>query len=357
MTYQCRIKLISHVDHGNIILGEVSESLKQKSYENEFTAAGTSGKILTLENLRPGLDKGIELISFEIDGFSLPEPEAFTRFEMLDNPYVDNEIIEEKELFFNGELSYQIDKDKLCWFPTFYSKNKIDYVYPNNIATCTGVEGCWKGENVEHTNEYFNVPFDPSMSPKQGDNFALGCSITYGTSVDRSRTWPALLGYNNFGVPGLGVDGIFYNAKRLIESFRPRRMIILFPNLERRLLEFERRGHFFKIPILVNQSEEFLDRDFYWITANELRELEERTRRQIVKDEDNAHSKKFLQMISALPCDILVSSWNKKTYEILPRYFKNVLPFFDKVDSGFDGVHNGPKSHRNWIETLKNHNI
>ena len=357
MTYQCRIKFISHVDHGDITVGQLSEGLQLKTYEHEFTASGTSGKILSLKNLKPGLNKGVELISFEVDGFNLPEPKEFTRFEMLDNPYVDNKIIEEKELFFNGELSYQIDEDRLRWFPTYYSKKKIDFVYPNNLATCTGIEGCWEGEDVEHTKEYLNVPFDPSMSPKQGDNFALGCSQTYGTAVDKNITWPALIGYRNFGFSGAGIDSIYYNASRIIELFNPSSLIIMFPTLSRRLLEFQKGEHFFRIPVSVNEFDKVYGRDHYWIGSEELEKMLSNVQRRIVLDQYNDYSKHYLQKISALPCDIRVSSWNQETYEILPNYFQKVLPFFDKIDRALDGAHHGPKSHKNWIEKLENHNI
>jgi hypothetical protein len=357
MTYQCRIKFISHVDHGDIILGKTSKSLSQKTYEHEFTASADTGKILSLRNLRPGLDRGIELISFEIDGFNLPEPKEFTRFKMLDNPYVENKIIKEKELFFNGELEFEINEDRLCWFPTYYSKNKIDFVYQNNLATCTGAEGCWGGEDVEHTKEYFNVPFDPSISPKQGDNFALGCSQTYGTSMDKARTWPALMGYRNFGVPAGGIDSIYYNAHRIIELYKPGSMIIMFPTLTRRLIEFQKGDYFFRVPAHLNHLEEVFDRDYYWIKSDKLSQMLSAVIQEIVTDEENEYSKKFLQLISTLPCDISVSSWDQETYEILPNYFKKILPFFDRLDRASDSTHYGPKSHKNWVEKLKNHKI
>ena len=97
MTYQCKIKFTSHVDHGDIIIGKVAKSLLRKTYEHEFTASETKERIFSLKNLSTGLDKGVELISFEIDGFTLPDPKKFTCFKMEGNPYVDNTILKEKE--------------------------------------------------------------------------------------------------------------------------------------------------------------------------------------------------------------------------------------------------------------------
>ena len=331
MIYQVKIKIQSHVEQGNIIIGDQSLPLSKKIFEQEFNTTGSTEKILSIDGLSPGLDKAVEIKWCEIDGYVLQEPEIFFTFQMLGNPYVENVSIKEKVIAFNGDLEFKVDQDRLLYFPYHYSKNRIDFVYNNH--------------------------FGKFQAPNPAGKIALGCSQTYGWGMDKSYAWPALLGYDNYGVPGLGVDGIFYNAKKLIESFQPQRMIIMFPNLERRLLELERRGHFFKIPILVNQNEELLDRDFFWIKGEELKELAEETRKQMVKDEDNVHSKKFLQMISALPCDIWVSSWDRQTYDILPRYFKNVLPYFEKFDRASDDVHHGPKSHEKWAKNVKNHNI
>ena len=353
MTFRCRLKIRSHVDHGDIMIGEESHSLSKKIYEYEFTSLGSREKILSLKNLAPGLDEGVELISCEIDGLLLSNPEEFTSFQMLDNPYVDNRLIKERNLVFNGDLEFKIDKDELYRFPTYYSKNKIDFVYRNNLATCQGVEGCWQDEKTSHSSHYLNVPYHPSVKPKMNDKFALGCSITYGTAVDRTQTWPALTGYENFGVPAAGIDSIFYNALRLVELFKPKTMIIMFPDMSRRLLEFERGGHFFKIPLTISPLGELYESNYYWMGSKELNKMVSILRRQIVIDENNDHSKHYLQKISALPCDISVSSWSQKTYDILPNYFKNILPFFEELDKAQDHTHYGPLSHKNWVEKLK----
>jgi hypothetical protein len=135
--------------------------------------------------------------------------------------------------------------------------------------------------------------------------------------------------------------------------------------MSRRLLEFERGGHFFRLPITGVTRRPFpLRYHFFqfggfgiepnfWIGSKEFNELVLQTERQMVEDENNDHSKHYLQKISALPCDIHVSSWSEKTYEILPNYFKNILPFFSMADRALDGKHYGPLSHKNWVEELK----
>lgn len=355
MTHRCRIELVSHLDHGKITMGEMSEGLSQKTYKHQFTTTGNKAKIFSLEGLSPGLDKGVELISLEIDGFRLHEVEQFTQFDMIGNPYVDNDKIKEKDFRFNGVLELDIDYSRLCWFPHYYSKRKIDFVYVNNLHTCPGVEGCWGGEDIEHREGFINAPFDHRLSPTQGDNFALGCSQTYGTAVDRDLTWPALVGYHNFGFPGAGVDSIFYNAQRIVELFKPKTMILMFPPLSRRLLEFQRGEYFFRIPCSINDlwSGELYEKDHFWIDRRQLGEMLLNIEKQMVEDTDNQYSKNFLTKISDLPCDIHVSSWDNETYKLLPKYFKNVLPFFDQIDRALDGQHHGPLSHKRWAENTK----
>ena len=101
---------------------------------------------------------------------------------------------------------------------------------------------------------------------------------------------------------------------------------------------------------------ELYEQDHYWIDSKELKELEHENQKLIIQDKDNVYSKSFLEKISKLPCDIGVSSWSPETYEILPKYFKNILPFFEKIDLALDGRHPGVKSHKNWVEKIKNHN-
>jgi len=338
MTHLVKIKIQSRIDQGTIIIDDKEQSLYKRDYHFNFSTDKSTTRLFVLKGLPTGLDQGVEIMTCEIDGYLVPDPEMFTSFQMIGNPFVENKSMIERTIFFNGALDFVMDINRLEWFPFYHSTNRIDFV--NNTQ-----------------NYQANVPYDPQIPPATGGKVALGCSQTYGYGMEKSSAWPSLLGYDNFGVPGIGIDGIYYNAKRLIELFEPRRMIIMFPNLERKLLEFERRGHFFKIPISPNDYDDLLDRDFYWITGDELKGLAEETRKQIVKDEGNAHSKKFLQMISALPCDIWVSSWDRKTYETLPRYFKNVLPQFEELDLASDGGHIGPISHEKWAKDIKNHKI
>ena len=331
MIYQVKIKIQSHVEHGNIIIGDQSLPLSKKIFEHEFNTTGSTEKILSIDGLSPGLDKAVEIEWCEIDGYVLPEPEIFFTFQMLGNPYVENVSIKEKVIAFNGDLEFKVDQDRLLYFPYHYSKNRIDFVYNNH--------------------------FGKFQAPNPAGKIALGCSQTFGIGIDKTETWPALLGYDNYGVPAIGVDAIFCNAKRIIELYQPKSMIIMFPNMDRRLLQFQKGDYYFRIPVLINHLEDLFDQDYYWIKSDELKQKISSECNEIIKDEDNEHSKKFLQLISALPCDIHVSSWSNGTYEQLPKYFKNVLPSFEGVDKSSDGQHYGPLSHKKWAESIKNHNI
>lgn len=357
MIFQCRLKIESHIDHGTIIIGGITHQLEKKTYEYEFSSEGSTQRIVSLSNLKPGLDRAVEISGLEIDSFSPPDPKHFLSFQMINNRYVDNRVINETNLVFNGDLSLEIHLDRLLYFPHYYSKKELDFVNSNNHLTCTGPEGCWDGEESVHNDLFPNLPYDPSIRPSAGDDFALGCSFTYGTAMDRSKCWPSLIGYKNFGLAGCGIDAIFYNATQLIEIFKPKKIMIVFPNLERRLLEFKSKGHHFRIPNSMYGLGELYQQDHYWIDSKELKALEQENQKLIIEDKDNVYSKSFLEKISKLPCDIGVSSWSPETYETLPKYFKNILPFFEKIDLALDGRHPGVGSHKNWVEEIKNHNI
>lgn len=369
MNYQCRIELRSHINHGEIVLGDVVHELEEKEYHHSFTSAGDRDRIISIRGLSSGLERGIEILSVEIDGFVLPERfiTLFVSFSMEGNPYVDNRVINEKEIMFNGGVVFTVDKEILMYFPWYHSKKEIDFVYLNKLATCTNSVGCWSGEGDIHPDEWPNVPYDPLIKCQKGDDFALGCSVTYGTAVEKSLTWPSLLELHNFGQPGMGVDSIYHIASQVVGKWSPGRMIILFPELSRRLIKFRRGDYHFRFPCTirgpVNLGFDPLDQsldaysDYYHLKAKELYGMFQDVKKEMVLDNGNTYSRRYLKLISELPCEIQVSSWNKETYEILPNHFKNVLPFFNRTDRALDASHPGPLSHENWVEELKNHNI
>ena len=245
------------------------------------------------------------------------------------------------------------------YFPWYHSKKEIDFVYLNQLATCTNSVGCWSGEENIHLDEWPNVPYDPLITCQNGDNFALGCSVTYGSGVEKSLTWPSLLELHNFGQPGIGVDSIYHIASQVVGKWSPGKIIIIFPELSRRLIKFTKGDYHFRFPCTINGPVNPLVAysDYYHLKAKELDGMFQDLKKEMVLDDGNTYARRYLKLISELPCEIQVSSWSQETYEILPNYFKNVLPLFNRTDRALDASHPGPLSHKNWVEELKNHNI
>lgn len=363
MTYHCRIELQSHINHGEIVLGDSIHQLEERKYQHDFTSPGDGDKIISLRGLPPGLDRGIEILSIEIDGSFLPYHliPMFLPFVMEGNLYVANQKINEKEIMFNGVFTFMVDRDRLMYFPWYYSKKEIDFIYLNRLATCTNSFGCWEAEENTHEDEWSNVPYDPSLNCNHGDNFAIGCSVTYGTAVEKNLTWPSLLGYHNFGQPGIGIDSIYHIASQIVKQWSPRKIIILFPELTRRLIKFKKGDYYFRFPCTidgpVNPKVSSGTSDFYYLKAKELDRMFEQIKKEMILDEENTYSRHHLRLLAELPCEIHVSSWHESTYKILPEFFDNVLPLFERYGMTIDGQHPDAESHKKWVENIKNHNI
>jgi hypothetical protein len=377
MKTTCLLILENNLDNGSIIIDSNPKDIKQDSFEIELEIeTDTPKSFLSLRGLTPGIkaDNGLTIKKMIVGGKSV-DPALHTSFKMIDNPYVENTIIKESTLVFNGDLSLDIEEEELFWFPHFYSDKKLDFVFQNNLATCQGYEGCWEGEQSRHQDRKLNLPFDPRIGVEKADNIALGCSVTYGSSIPLNQRWPEMLGLKNFGAPGLGIDAIYYNAKRMVDIYQPRSITILFPNMARRLIEFESKGQFFRMSCpytrkVLDNPLAFLKKfikglkndpidldtyqDHFWISRKEIERLTDEKIKEILDDVDYNHSRHNLEKIASLPCEVIVSSWDKETYEILPHYFKKILPFFEKLDTAKDGAHPGPESHKFWAGLVKN---
>lgn len=60
-----------------------------------------------------------------------------------------------------------------------------------------------------------------------GGNAAFGCSFTYGTGVNHSDTWPAILNLYNCGQPGGSNDLIVRRAVEYCETYNPECIFIM----------------------------------------------------------------------------------------------------------------------------------
>lgn len=249
---------------------------------------------------------------------------------------------------------YSIRKE--FWFPYYFSSNENDFVYSNNLATCQNEFGCTIGETKSHSKIHLNIPYHLNNFQNENKNIALGCSFTYGQGIEKCNTYPSLLGYSNYGVNGIGIDSIYLNLVNLLKEKDCEKIIILFPALERRLLRFQKKEYHFRVPVgLMSDANVLLKEDYYWASQDFLQNEIQKTMKQIVDDVENEYSIEYLKKISKLSSNIFVSSYNKTTYKILPKFFKNILPKFDKIDTAHDDIHHpGPKSHQRWVKKCFN---
>ena len=233
-----------------------------------------------------------------------------------------------------------LQEAKLKWFPYYFSKKKID----------------WVNKNHPYIKIFGNFPYDPTKRKRKFDKIALGDSVTFGNDIPAKNRYCSIVGYENFGVRGLGIDSVYYNLIQIKKLFKPKKIIILLPGCARRLISFKSKGYYFRIPGLLEMPlNDFpFDRDTFWTKKKTLHQLIENNNHKIVKDHNFSYQKKFLKKIAELDPHVMISSWSDTTYNFLPQYFTNILPKFEQVDFGEDGKHPGIISHKKWAKNIQN---
>lgn len=302
------------------------------------------------------------------------EIQDYFSLEMIDNKFVENRRIEKiSSICFNGTL--KIVLNNFFWCPYYHSSKKLDFVYNNRFL--------WKYKNTSMVpfnyddviqKRYGNRPYDESYNNnKTYDVGAFGCSITYGTGLERNTRWSNVMSNDsvNFGQPRLGIDGIYMNLKSAMKQFKWKKTVILLPNFERKLFAFRlSNGNYCRYPVTV--SAEWAPSGLqahYWknwsrcIDKKYQQYFTEKYKR-VIKDIligkiDVYWTKVFSKLIKF--CDnsnipYYISSWDSEVYKILQKQVSSskILPYFTSIDKSFDNVHPGPKSHRNWVNLCKN---
>lgn len=254
------------------------------------------------------------------------------------------------------------------WFPYYFSKNKNDYVSVNGVhSRCRSVpcpEDCQK-DNTNYWNNDINNFYIPSS--KKIEIGAYGCSFTYGVNIEQEKTWPYMLSLKkntvvaNFAVPGSGIDAIYLNIKKSFQDYKIKKIIVLFPNFERKLLRFFANEFYFKYPVSISSSWIF-DNTFStdFIKTKEIKNKIENIKKKIIKDKNNLYSKTVLSKIVKFcknnNINFYFSSWNKDVYNyILKKYEKNCLPYFDInwfKDRSVIGSHPTELHYNKWIDLI-----
>lgn len=369
----------SDILHNNIII-------KRITYD--FNNPVDRVKIFSLKNFVPGKMQSVTILSMKVNGENYTDFHKFCSFEMINNRYVDNRYLKKQNILcFNGDFYFNI-KDNLkqfLFFPYYYSSTEDDFIYNNIIHDCDNPIGCLHGsggvngdqlENIiirepYHKNKtWSNLPYD-QKNLKKGQEIELacfGCSVTYGKSIHKKDTWPQLISKNiktkiiNFGQPALGADSIYQILKNSLNEFKIKKVIILFPDLNRILAIFKKSNNFFRLPLVFirNDHSGTFYHDNFWFSLKEIGILVNEYKKNLKLDSYESNSKTFILKIKELlikkEISFLFSSWDKETYAFLELTLdrNNLLPFFETIDTSKEaGPYEkfpGPLSHKEWIK-------
>ena len=262
-----------------------------------------------------------------------------------------------------------IEEQKKFFF-WYYSTKKEDYVSQSGVHF-----RCQIPCEIDHPFYWSNVPFhNISNTDCKKDNEAFGafgCSFTYGHGLQENETWPHLLSnkfnkkFLNFGTPGIGIDGIFYNIKASIKDYTFKKIIILLPHFNRRLATLKHKDIWFRWPTLTNSptswskllpapTHENLQ------IKNEMFKIKgENNVKKIFSDTNSIYSKKVLNRMMQF-CKqhfnkIYLSTWSEEVYQyILELYPENVLPMY-KMSQKYPLVrdnHPGLEHNRQFVESI-----
>ena len=366
--------------HNNII---------SKKITYDFNNPVDRVKIFSLKNFVPGKMQSVTILSMKVNGEDYTDFHKFCSFEMINNRYVANRYLKKQNILcFNGDFYFNI-KDNLkqfLFFPYYYSSTADDFVYNNIIGDCDNPIGCLHGsggfgENhqleskiireSDHKNKtWSNLPYD-QKNLKKGQEIELacfGCSVTYGKSILKQDSWPQLISKNtqtnviNFGQPALGADSIYQILKNSLDEFKIKKVIILFPDLNRILAIFKKLNYFFRLPLVLiknDHSGTFYHNNF-WFNLKEIIILVREYKKNLKVDSYTLNSETFIIKIKELlikkEIPFLFSSWDKETYTFLELVLdrNNLLPFFETIDTSKEaGPYEkfpGPLSHKEWIK-------
>jgi|TARA_R110000822_G_scaffold211655_2_gene347248 hypothetical protein len=253
-----------------------------------------------------------------------------TSFIMKNNRWVENKTLKSVyRIDYNGTFALDITEQYVAPIKSqhWHVSNTInDYIFVYNFT---------------------NDVFDLTYKPRNRDNIVsneicvLGDSFTYGTSLDNEHTWPVILEkklnetVNNLAVPGAGIDLIYNNFVRLCKEHSFKKIIIVLPHLERRVIKCRvDDGKFYRVPNAFSPANDSNAWRYanYPVVMKKRKHVEE----QMVKDIDCVYSKKIIKkMISVAKkqsIHLFLSSRSEDTYNFLQSLTltnSRLLPFYN----------------------------
>lgn len=340
-------------------------------------------KIISFSDFNSTAHQIIKIKDVMLNGKMQSNNDFFNLFSLQTqkNLYTKDQTIENcYEVAFNGCLSLDVKKNKerIFWSPWYKSKKRNDFVFQNSLLAEFNEDPdliSWSYDTRTSRKIFRNIPHHDYDSTKMFDIASFGCSVTYGTALKKQECWPNILSDNviNFGLPGLGIDGIFLNLQNALKKFNFRRVIILLPNLERRIVRYYNPNDDSVIRVSVTASTSDWEHNSFkhwaWGLAGIQFDLEQlkkwkkqhqKVAMSLVMDDNNIYSLKILDRLiklmnsSKIPC--YISSWNENTYNELTKRISTpkLLPMFQSLgDRARDNQHPGFNSHRNWVDQIK----
>lgn len=271
-------------------------------------------------------------------------------------------------------MNYVNDKIKQAnWFPYSISKNLNDFIIPNGVHTRCDPQTCVPFTECQSNNPNYwkNFTIKDIVKKKEFEILCLGCSFTYGTNIPVEDTWPTILGKSlnlsteNLGVPNGGLDASFINLKASYKKFKFKKVVLLVPFLNRKILTFKKENMYFQLPINPNTEwafDENIAKRFFSINFM-ISEIQ-RVKKEIVLDTNCLYSlnilKEIIKFTQKNNLEIWLSAYEYQTYTILQENFSNILPFYDMSFSkrlAGDNIHPSRDHNRIWVKKIKNYLI
>ena len=321
--------------------------------------------LLSLSGITGGLRQQVSVIGITRNDLDFGDWRAYCVFEIIDDPYEENKKMDRCfELCFNGTLRLDIGRFREQFDHTshYRSGRRDDFVFANFHLSVNDPH------RIMPLKQYDNQPYLPVHRDQRHYRYGtFGCSFTMGRGLAQGEEWPALLHRDapaviNLAVAGMGADGILLNLTRALEEFRLDRVIILFPNLERRLQRLFRDPWHLRLPLTVMDLDEEVPLDPMYVSTSQWADIKAKFRHDLMSGLLVRRSQRIIAQVVRLLRDRGVpawySSWDVDTY----RYLESLdlgsalLPEFPANDRGArDGRHPSAEIHRQWYARIRDH--
>lgn len=316
----------------------------------------------------------INIDKFTINDYEVHDFYNLLEFKMEKNFYVTNTTLKNiSRINFNGTLFVDLDKhkDRFTWFNFTFSKNKKNIIFNNGILNCKNEYGCIGSnkKNCLHDPPWKMFRYEQQIGDKNFDYIALGCSITAGTGIKKTKSWPYLLARNssllNLGVPAGGIDQIFLNCIEIVRrKTNFKKMIILLPNFGRKLVRIKKFNNYFNFLTTLSSCRNLSKEPAFniYFSQKEIEKIAKKSERDLINPNhikrDYRILKRLIEFLAKEKVDFKISSWCPDTYKFLEKITKKekLLPMFNQerdTSVGIDGQHPAEKIHEKWVKSFQ----